>query len=114
MINSLKESDQQKSGLLANFPPIDPQAQLALLLLEQQKERRKKNISVRNKDSDSESEAESEYEVGGEMKRARRGSLSKGIKSKIVDTLTKSVSCQTLANPMDDPNAVIIEIELSG
>jgi hypothetical protein len=133
----LPSSDSSKenssSGLLSKFPPLDPQAQLALLLMEQEALRRKRKPrgdESPESDSDHSQHAESSShrydrhdEDEDDLKRVRtreqrqqmlRGSVrmpgGRLLKSRIVEPLSKDQHTQTVASPQNDPHVVIVNL----
>ena len=94
----------------SKFPPLDPQAQMALLLMEQQrKRRRKKERRGDDDESSSSSSSEDDLKINRTANRQPTRRAARFARSKIVDTLTKDQSTQTIANPMTDPNVVVVD-----
>jgi len=102
-----KDKTVEADDILARFPPLDPQAQLALLLMER-REVKKKSGDVSEDSEDSEDRED--------LKQRRRPvrrkvSFSDQIdKARIVEPLTKDAYTQTVSNPQDDSRARVVEL----
>ena len=93
----------------SKFPPLDPQAQLALLLMEQQKQRRRRKERKGDADESSSSSSSSDEDLKVSRSERQPRRVARFGRSRIVDTLTKDQSTQTVVNPMADPTVLVVD-----